>query len=385
MIKQRFIALGVSSVLLLTSVHVSVAQETDTGTGSTNTDAATEDSGATNNISLENIQQRAARLQWENRIKRTENFRKDILKHQASIANLRTERDSLRTQRRAKRSECKSALEKTTKISRPKVAMECYKEELEFTVSHLQKKREFIEKAAGVTEDVRWLSLTRIDLLIDALSVVIKAIESDVYEEVDELQEAKINLYENYFKPYWLTVSRFHADRMLTWVASIMMRIAETSEAGNLSEEEAEVLSEGLQCLSEEEFLLQAVLRAQDLADSRQALAQARIKLGECIDTLRSVVGVQQDLLRQQEEERLRKQQEAEAAKEAELNKLGRRLRRRLNDNYRIEGEIEETNDEPAEEEPEVESHNAAPEPEEQLSRRLLRRLRNTEHRVQPD
>lgn len=362
--------------LIMTAGFAS-AQETQTPSETQESPSVETSSGGTATIDLDAIQQQAAQAIWNARVERSKNFRTDLLQKKGELTELEAKLLSLRTERDVLRQECASAIRTASKVSLFKASLNCYQEELEIDLALHEAQREWIEKSPGVTDDVRWLAITRADLLIEALKVVVGAMESDVYEEIGELEETKANLYANYRKPYWVMLSRVTADRMLTWVAAIMTRIADVSEKEQLTASEAKTLIEGLNCLSQEEILLQSVLRSQDVSDARNQLADARLKLEECLTHLRKIeqlrIDKDEEVRRAAEEERLRQEAELEAQKSI----LSRRLRRRLSEEFRIEGAI--TNIEEEEGSAQSSSVSSASsqstETGSTLSRRLRRRL----------
>lgn len=317
------------------------AQSEDTGTGSVSTGSGTTASGDTvqeeeaPDFSLEAIQRRAAEALWEAREQRSQDFRSQLLQTSKLMDGIRLQRKNFIQKRSEHRTECRRNIRRASKLTKLKTNVVCYREELSLQLELLEKERAFVEQVPGVTDDVRWLTLTRIDLLTDALAVVITAMDSDVYETIEELEEVKQNLLLNYRVPYWLMMTRLRADRMLTWTASIMTRIGKVAEQEEVSEEMGLMILDALNCLTEEETMLKSVTNSNDILSARTELRQSYAKMRTCIGIVHDINAVRSGLHTEEEEEEV-----VEETPSCENDPtISRRLRKRLGSNCEVYGE----------------------------------------------
>jgi hypothetical protein len=262
------------------SAPSALAQQTASGTAVSGS-GTTAGSGSTTlrSFSLQEIQRQEIARQWSARLQRTEDFRQQWLQERSFLTAMEIDKDQYLNRRSQRRAGCWSDIRKANKLGQFSAALDCYRGELTEDLSRLQKEREYVERVPGVSDDVRWLTLTRLDLLGDALAVIRNAIDSDVYQAMEEIQDAKQNLLISYRKPVWLMQTKLRADKLLTWTASILTRIG-AMEGSTAEGETAERLYESVLCLTEAEKMLQDVLTSQEFeaADAKLALAQAHVQ-----------------------------------------------------------------------------------------------------------
>lgn len=311
--------LCVLGALISASMPVAAAQETGSGSLSASGQIVMPV------FSLQELQRQEIPRQWEARIARSENFRQAWLQEKTFVKAMQINDEEYRKRRAARRQECRSDIRKASKIGKLSVSLECYREELADALDRLQKQREYIERMPGVSDDVRWLTLMRLDLLGDALNVIVNAIDSDVYQSVEELEEAKQNLLISYRQPLWLMETRLRADKLLTWTASLMTRIGAMGQE-NLDGEDSKRLYEGVACLNESEALLKTTVAAQELSAATQKLADAQAKLQDCITLIRG-----DDVIDTAEEEQVVEVVEIDRGRVPQQQELtSRRVQRRL-------------------------------------------------------
>ena len=314
----RFKVVVASSLLAcISAAGIVCAQEIGTGSGT--------GTGET----IDSIQQRAAELEWQSRIRQSESFREDL-------TNLNKIRDAYRKdfeenaqERAEQRRECRRQMRLASSYTKFDTALDCYRIEMNLNLAKLQKQRSYVEVVPGVTDDIRWLTITRIDLLIDALEVIINAIDSDVYQSIEEIQEVKGNLLENYRKPKWLMMTRLRADKLLTWTKNLMTRIELMEKQVVLEEGVTEKLVEALTCLQEEEDILESSISSQALGKAISDLYDARVKMRSCIIILRDTYLLQIGDVQNDEMPMMTPEEEPEEP-------ISRRLLRRLGEEYRI-------------------------------------------------
>jgi len=188
-----------------------------------------------------------------------------------------------------------------------------------------------VEQVPGISDDVRWLTLTRMDLLTDALEVITNAIDSDVYQSMEELTEVKGNLLENYRKPKWLMMTRLQASRLLRWTESLITRAGLVEEQEELSSAATIKLLDTIMCLQGADTMLNSSISSQDLGTARVSLNEGYMKMRTCVEMFKDAYRIHRGPLPSE--------MDAVEVPEEEITPeepISRRLRRRLSDDYRI-------------------------------------------------
>ncbi len=274
--------------------------------------------------SVNSVLERAVQLEWDARVVRSQNFREALLASKTKVAALQKEINENRTLRDKNRATCRTDLRAANDSTRLTVALRCYRAELSLLIEQLRKEREWVDALPGVTEDVRWLTHSRMDLLKDAATAIITAIDSDVYGSIQELEEAKVNVRKTYLKPMWLMMTRVRADRLMTWAASLMTRISNVLDTVEVEDEASTQLLDAVSCLTDTEKLLQTVLSSQDDEHARIEFKNAEERLQECIQLIKMAGGLPA--------EEIKKPTQSSSASSAPY--VNRRLKSRLNENY---------------------------------------------------
>lgn len=276
---------------------------------------------------LRSIEQRAAELEWETRVERSQEFRNGILEELADLEVAEPQIERLRLWQSEYRRTCAEELRSASKFTKFPVSLRCTQNDLLLEQEFFEEERDRIEALPGVTEDTRALALTRLDLLTDAIQTILTAIESDVFQTVDELKEAKQNLRITYREPFWLLQLRLQAEKLQAWTSSLMTRVALIAEEEQeISTDTVDALLESLTCLQQEENVLEGATTITDPNAMEALIATAQQQMELCIGHLERT---------QQLQEPPSSQQASSAAGSDEY--INRRLQRRLGDEYRIQ------------------------------------------------
>ena len=281
-------------------------------------------------VTVDTIQQQAAEQEWQRLIQKSTDFREDLKKMKTIRRSYLMYMENVRTDLILHRQTCRKEIRLSSSYYKLDTVLDCYRQELVITNEKLQKQREYVEKIPGISDDVRWLTLTRMDLLMDALKVIVNAIDSDVYQSVEELQEVKINLLNNYRKPNWLMMTRLQANRLLMWAESLITRAGLAEEQEELSSAATVKLLDTIMCLKEVNELLNSSISSQDLGTARMKLKEGHMEIRTCVEMFKNVYRMHRGPLPDEMEEEVT---EEETAPEKPIS---RRLLRRLTDDYRI-------------------------------------------------
>ncbi len=327
--KRRAIsqACAIWTLLLLSLVSAGIVTLVQSGafTASTGTGSGSSILDAVNALEQEN-----AEAEWEQRKERSAAFFSTLNNEQTAfqaLARAETQNIDRRTELRDTCSRDFRAASKFTKFS---TALRCMKADLLLEEERLRKRTAYMGTMLGVNEDTRALALTRLTLLGDALRAIVTGIESDVFVTVEDLLESKGNLFANYRAPARLLLVKLRAEQLRTWADNLVTESAFAAEQETWEEEEKSSLLAGLQCMTEADTLLGGVRSAQASAQAEEQLRAGIEQLRLCTAALRTAWQTATG------EQLTEGAQSSSSRNDAELS---RRLRRRLDENYRTTGD----------------------------------------------
>lgn len=250
------------------------------GSGSTASGATIENEVV--NLSLQLVQQQVAQKEWQQREDRAGSYREEFLKAKSKLERLETGIENLRKNRDVIRAECRVELRKASVYTLLGVSERCYSSSLAAEIKILSAEKEYLQNVPGLQPDIRALAETRINLLGDALNVIQTAISNQVFESVEELEEAKQALYKNYRSPKWLMDVRVQADRLYTHTSSIILRIGEIANEQYENPDLTNTLIATLTCYTNAESLLEKSTSSSNLEESQNGITQAITDLEAC-------------------------------------------------------------------------------------------------------
>jgi hypothetical protein len=149
---------------------------------------------------------------------------------------------------------------------------------------------EIIAATTGISKELRGLIIARSDLLTDATSTIVDAIDAGVYQDEAGLLEARKNLREKYLLPYWSLLPQMKTDAVLTWVSHLLLRARALTESGDLPSAVAAKITEAEVCLVDTEATLKTVAGEKDLQKMNTIISQARSAAISCIKLYRDAV-----------------------------------------------------------------------------------------------
>lgn len=191
--------------------------------------------------------------------------------------------------------ECRSQLRKANRDGKFFVTLRCVRTLLMLDLSVLRKKESDIAARTDVSAETRDLTLAVTQQLTDAIVAVVNAIDTGVYDGVEDLEDMKLRLYEQYRVHDLRGDLLLRIDRHRNWMAYLVgrMRLLTTHDTMNFLEMRRG-LDDAAVCL----------WNAQDVLDSTEMLPpEALIKtagmirmyermLPTCIGKFRAVTSI---------------------------------------------------------------------------------------------
>ena len=127
-------------------------------------------------------------------------------------------------------SNCRTDFRHANRDQKFRVQLRCYRGEIALQKELLRKQHDFIAELPGISDTVRKNALQRIDALSDALAAVITGIDSGVFTSLNDLLEAKKNLFEKYRSPAWAMLTVLRAERLLSWTMLLLIDLEPLEE-----------------------------------------------------------------------------------------------------------------------------------------------------------
>ena len=224
----------------------------------------------------------------EDREFRLRGFAQSIEKGAAADAGITDARAAFFRTRSDNRSACRDDLRRANKTALLNVLLTCYGSELAALKDFSGKQKTALQTIAGLTPLVRTEAVRNADRLIDAISAILFAISSGVYDSQEGLIEAKQNLYAKYQLPLWESWMTVRIDRTLTWTAYLIARIdalrAQESEKGL----NRAVLNDTRACLVTQETALRPLLKP-DVKDRAQQFPGILTALQGCLKSVNDI------------------------------------------------------------------------------------------------
>jgi hypothetical protein len=221
-------------------------------------------------------------IDWQNRIVRAEGFRTKMLQTSRGVELFHTFVEKNKEQIAANRSKCAEDLRRANRDTLFSTTMNCYRKELLLDTDLAEKKRQFAETISGVSDEQRENTLAAIDSLLEAMEAIASGIETGVFHNKEELIEAKQNLHENYRVPVLTSMIHMDADRKLTWIAHLMVRLLVTTQNMEMGPEAFEKAAEALNCYAEEESSMATIQETEGYTDALFLIDQSRTQLRTC-------------------------------------------------------------------------------------------------------
>jgi len=231
-------------------------------------------------------------IRWEQRDERATDFRNAAFRIRKKVQAFNTQRVARQEKREENRENCREEIRRSNRDAKMETLLRCYRTELTVNLETLRKRKQLIEESVGISDEQKTATLAALDELIDAVSAIIAGIDSGVYQTHEELVEAKQNLHARYRATFWLSLTHARSDKMLTWIAHMLVRLDALVAKGNLPAPALENFSGASDCLQLAESEYTLVLEAETYEDAKEKIRQAQSTLKSCIPSLRS--GIQE-------------------------------------------------------------------------------------------
>lgn len=180
------------------------------------------------------------------------------------------------------RTACRADLRRANRDTKFKVVLRCERGELSLQKEFMRKERDVVAQTPGIAENIRTNAGARLTSLIDAVTLVIEAIDSGVFTAQGNLAEARSNLLRKFRIPAWESLTLARADRLLTAVMLLLRDLEANPEQTTSTGSGAIATISPQTCLEEDESKLIALLLP-EATNRKEQLRSIHAHLHTCI------------------------------------------------------------------------------------------------------
>lgn len=176
--------------------------------------------------------------------------------------------------------DCRRDIRSANRDTKFPTTLRCFRGLLMQRLGYLRDERRNRPLGFGPAHD---LLLSRTDALTDAMTTIVDAIDSDVYDDDASLKDAKARLYAQYEEPYAAAILAAQAERLEHWLF-VLVNDLDRIAAADLHREHVDVLLPVADCLEQTSWQLTDAKQATTIATGRTLLEAADATLADCAD-----------------------------------------------------------------------------------------------------
>lgn len=226
----------------------------------------------------------------EDRDWRTRDFAAQIEKEEAAgaVTHYADRRAEFLRSRAENRAKCRGDIRRANKTMLMKTVLACYKTDMTLTKEFTTQQKEYAQAIAGITPAVRNVVFSKSDQLLTAIGAVLLGIESNVYDNTEDIMEVKSNLYTKYQLPLWDGLTMLRADRALTWAGQLIRTLDTLRAQETASGSVRQTPSAARVCLGKQEAALRPLTQSATQQKS-QKLLQILPAIEDCVKDIRAI------------------------------------------------------------------------------------------------
>lgn len=226
---------------------------------------------------------------WQTRKENAAGFWAAMMNYRSTRADFAKEEQERRNKRNDQRNDCAKEIRTANRDAKLPVTKRCFRATLTIDLEILRKEKQYITNLPGISTENRNAALLRIEKLSEAISTIIQAIDANVYQNKEVLEESSKNLNTLYGAPKRHAILQIEIDRVETWINHILVRLHNIHEAQELSQPAADKIDESIACFEERETRILALQPIQDNNDLILQFRQVQSDLKFCIESARKI------------------------------------------------------------------------------------------------
>jgi hypothetical protein len=189
----------------------------------------------------------------------------------------------------AHRSECREAIRRANRDQLMDRTTQCMRGDLLQDIAMLRIRSQMIAATPMVDPLLKAAATGAIAKLTDAQMTIVDAIDTGLFEQTTQMEEAKKNLRLTYREPVWSALTRLRADRQLTWSIFMSKRIHERLTGPASGTGQSLAFQDPALCLESGALLLDRASILEDRQGASAMIAAAQLGLSGCHKTLLNI------------------------------------------------------------------------------------------------
>jgi len=233
--------------------------------------------------SSEQLKESAEEQQWNTREARNEGFWANMMNRRKLDQEYKSGNQARREKLSEIRQVCRTDIRKANIGSMLPITQNCYRAVLSSELEILRKQKHYVFSLTGPAGQYITGAIFHIQNLSDAISAVIKGIDSGSYQSKEDLQEVKKSLAQTYLPNKDIAMTQVRISRTLAWLNHIIVRL-ETVK--NNTAPEGGVLAKidmAITCFETEEEQIKSLLSLEDNDTLIPAFRQGQSDVKFCI------------------------------------------------------------------------------------------------------
>jgi hypothetical protein len=187
------------------------------------------------------------------------------------------------------RTACHNTIRAANRDTIVKQASTCLRGDLQLHSSFLRKQSQHVLDLPQLNASTRSGAILAINNLISAEMTISDAIDAGVYTSVENLDDAKAKLRDQYRSPYWLSLIKIQANTKLTYIGLMLKRLSDILSENNSTPLIEKSTLQALSCLTSSVTAYQGIRSSSGAVIAENSLSDANKALPSCKDAVWTV------------------------------------------------------------------------------------------------
>ena len=233
---------------------------------------------------------------WNDRRARNQGFWADMMNHRKAEADFKEHHTARREERRLKRLECRTDIRKAGRGAMMPITLKCFAAVLTTELEILRKEKQYLSTIPGPSEQYINGAMFHIESLSDAISTIIRSIDSEFYEEKSAVQDAKEQLGSLYRENKRLAMTKLRVSKSLAWINHLIIRLDNARLSSAISEPVRGKIREAIDCFETQEDAIKSLLSLDDNDALIERFRQEQSNVKFCIHSARDAAKLNTEL-----------------------------------------------------------------------------------------
>jgi hypothetical protein len=193
------------------------------------------------------------------------------------------------------RVQCREDIRRSNKEQLLATKLRCYRGELTLDREYYVAMQKYVQGIPGQTPIFKASVVDPVSAALEAVNSFINAIDQEVFENEEQLMEAKENLAVNYRLPAAEAMTLVRADRLLSWIYHLQEQVdAVALEQDTLAKKHIETWDTAKQCLQQAQDRVYQVFMPEE-TQKKQTYRTALSEFNACLDSIKAIQEIVQE------------------------------------------------------------------------------------------